>query len=80
VVCLSANLSLALVVLASLSPGDVRIVSLSLERTALGVGESIVHPATIATSILSVAVDELLLRKGDELARFDFVMSFESTS
>jgi hypothetical protein len=60
----------------------VRVLGLRFDECALSVREGIVHESTSAAHISSalVAVDELLLREGDEIASLDLVSTFHGSS
>jgi hypothetical protein len=60
----------------SLSRG-VRILSLSDQGVGLNIFESIVHKTTVAAIVLGGALDKLLFREGNELARLDEVSTLQ---
>lgn len=74
-----SNEGLTSVVSAVLSAGLISIGVFTLEWVASGVLESANHGATVATTILKIAINELLLREWEKLTGSDGVMSFKGT-
>ena len=76
--------NLALVILAVLVSSVVGILLLSAETLVVDVVQSAPGPASVATLVLvlgdSGAIDQLLLRQGDQLTRVDEVSSLDGTS
>jgi len=63
------------------SSGNVFVVRLKHDRVGLGISESRVHETTIAALILlGIAVNELLLREGNEFASSDEMGTLEGSS
>lgn len=77
---LNTNLTLGAVVLARTVATSVFIVTLFHNFVVLSVPESSILEATVATTIISITVNELLLRKRKELTGFKEVGTFHSTS
>ena len=59
--------------------GGIRIRVLGDHRGLLGVLESVVHETTVATGVDGRALDELLLREGDEVAGGNEVSTLEGS-
>jgi len=76
----SSDLASSSVVSAAESLSLVGIATFVLERVALRVGKGISHPATVATSILQVAIDKLLLGERDGSSGSDVMVSFHGSS
>jgi len=77
---LDTNLTSGAAVLARAIATSVFVVRLELDVVALGVFEGSLLKTTVATSIIFVAVNELLLREGKKLASSDLVSTFHGTS
>ena len=75
----NTNLTLGGRVLAGSISGSVWIVSLELLSVGLGIGEGVVLPSTRASVGSGVAVNELLLGKGEESSGLDEVVSLNGS-
>jgi len=78
-ISLDVDLSGVLGSLARLGSSLVGVVALEVLSLLLGINEGVGLPSTIAASGFSVAINELLLREGEELSGLDEVLTLNGS-